>query len=65
MNPYIYYYVPPLPYSPYWYLMPYPLMYDLFSLLMATYYWWLFIDVFRTAIEAWRKAFETAFKPPA
>ncbi|RLE53844.1 MAG: hypothetical protein DRJ26_02845 [Candidatus Methanomethylicota archaeon] len=60
MMPYYWWY-----YSPYYYPLAFPPMtfiYDLYNLMLATYYWKLYIETFRMAMETWSKSFEAMFK---
>ena len=45
--------------------VPYFMMYDLYNMMVATYYWWFYLEVFKVMMEAWKKTFETTFKEVA
>jgi len=58
-------------YPYYWYGYPPILPYDLFYLMPTMFYWMIipyyysiYLEVFRAAIETWRKAFEKMVPTP-
>jgi len=56
--------MPPYYWNPYYYPTPYPPMnfiYDLFGLMLSTYYWKLYIEAFKLAMDAWSKGFQSMF----
>ncbi len=59
MNPYYWWY-----YSPYYFpiMPPVAFIYDLYGLMLATYYWKLYLEIFKMMMETWSKSFEAMFK---
>jgi len=62
MTPYYWMYYTPYYYYPPFTFQPMFFLYDIYSLMLTTYYWRLYIEAFRLALDTWRKSFETMFR---